>query len=106
MKKSDANLLISAYCKTDNMGRPLNRIKAILIDTGRLEIIPTTPLYERFENGHLYPTYYAIEEYITATNDVIKHEKIFTLYATAVAYLVSVARFHEIKGVLVTGRDY
>lgn len=106
MKKSDANLLISYYCKTDFIGRPLNRIKAILIDTGRLEIIPTTPLYERFANGHLSPTYYTIEEYVTATNDVIKHEKTFSLYATAVAHLISLARFHEIKGVLITGRDY
>ena len=106
MKKSDANLLISAYCKTDSIGRPLNRIKAILIETGRLEIVPTTPLYERFANGRLYPTYYTIEEYVTDTNDVIKHPKNFSLYPTAVAYLISLARFHEIKGVLITGRDF
>lgn len=104
MKKEDANLLISAYCSVDKLGRPYNRIKEIQIDMGSLEIIPETPLYERFRDGRLLPTYWKVLE--NTGKDSFMHDQKFSFYSAAVVYMLKISVNHAIKGVTLVRRDY
>lgn len=104
MKKEDANILISAYCSVDKLGRPYNRIKEIEIDDGTLEIIPETPLYGRFCDGRLQPTYWRVIE--NTGKDSFIHDQRFSFYSAAVVYMLKISVHHSILGVKVVRRDY
>lgn len=99
MTKQDAVRLISSYCNTDALGRPINRIRAICTEEGTLEIMPKQPLWERYNGGVLLPGKWDIQE--SVDDDLLVWPREYGSYASAVLGLIRLCTNRHITGVLI-----
>lgn len=99
MTKADAVRLISNYFKTDELGRPKNRIRAICTEEGTIEIMPTQELYERLHAGVLSPGRWQLQE--VDEDGVLVWPKEYDSYSMAVLGLIRLCTHRHITGVLI-----